>query len=85
MRKSTYENEAGGMKRSTVTIRMDADLKRQLNDMCEQTGRTRSDLIREALKRQIAIIRFRQIRNKVQPLAKARGYFTDEDVFRDIS
>jgi hypothetical protein len=64
---------------------MDADLKRQLNKLCKQTGRTQSELVRDALKRQFAIIRFRQIRRKVLPLAEARGYITDEDVFRDVS
>jgi predicted transcriptional regulator len=73
------------MKTSAVTIRMDADLKRQLNKLCKQTGRTQSELVRDALKRQFAIIRFRQIRRKVLPLAEARGYITDEDVFRDVS
>jgi predicted transcriptional regulator len=73
------------MNRSTVTIRMDPDLKRQLADLCKQTCRTQSDLIRDAIKRQIAIIRFRQIRHKVVPLAEAKGYISDEDVFRDIS
>jgi predicted transcriptional regulator len=73
------------MKTSAVTIRMDMDLKRQLNKLCKQTGRTQSELVRDALKRQFAIIRFRQIRRKVLPLAEARGYITDEDVFRDVS
>lgn len=73
------------MKTSAVTIRMDTDLKRQLNKLCKQTGRTQSELVRDALKRQFAIIRFRQIRRKVLPLAEARGYITDEDVFRDVS
>lgn len=73
------------MKTSSVTIRMDTDLKRQLNKLCKQTGRTQSELVRDALKRQFAIIRFRQIRRKVLPLAEARGYITDEDVFRDVS
>lgn len=73
------------MKTSAVTIRMESDLQRQLDRICRQSGRTRSDIIRDALKRQFAITRFRQIRRKVLPLAEARGYITDEDVFRDVS
>jgi predicted transcriptional regulator len=73
------------MKTSAVTIRMDADLKRQLNKLCKQTGRSQSEIVRDALKRQFAIIRFRQMRGKILPLAEARGYITDEDVFRDVS
>ena len=73
------------MKTSAVTIRMELDLKRQLNKMCKRTGRSQSEVVRDALKRQFAIIRFREIRRKVLPLAEARGYITDEDVFRDVS
>jgi len=73
------------MKTSAVTIRMEVDLKRQLRKMCKQTGRSQSEVVRGALKRQFAIIRFREIRRRVLPLAEARGYITDEDVFRDVS
>ena len=73
------------MKTSAVTIRMDTELKRQLNKLCKQTGRSQSEIVRDALKRQFAIIRFRQMRGKILPLAEARGYITDEDVFRDVS
>ena len=73
------------MKTSAVTIRMELDLKRQLNKMCKRTGRSQSEVVRDALKRQFAIIRFREIRRKVLPLAEARGYITDEDVCRDVS
>lgn len=64
---------------------MDPDLKRQLDDLCKQTGRTQGDLIRDAIKRHIAIIHFRHIRHRVVPLAEEQGYISDEDVFRDIS
>jgi predicted transcriptional regulator len=73
------------MKTSAVTIRMDMELKRQLNKLCKQTGRSQSEIVRDALKRQFAIIRFRQMRGKILPSAEARGYITDEDVFRDVS
>jgi len=73
------------MKTSAVTIRMDTDLKRQLNTLCKQTGRSQSEIVRDALKRQFAIIRFRLMRRKILPSAEARGYLTDEDVFRDVS
>lgn len=73
------------MKTTAVTIRLDTGLKRQLNKVCKEIGRTQSEVVRDALKRQLALIRFRQLRRKVMPLAEARGYVTDEDVFRDVS
>ncbi len=73
------------MKSAAVTIRLEADLERQLDRVCKQSGRTRSDVVRDALKRQLSIIRFEQLRRQVMPFAEARGYLTDEDVNRDVS
>lgn len=71
--------------KSLLTIRLDKDLDRQLNQLVKRTGRTRSDLARDALRRQIAVLQFDQLRRRAMPFAEARGYLTDEDVFRDIS
>ncbi len=73
------------MKSSTITIRLDEALGRELDQACARTGRTRSDLAREALRRQLALLRFERLRRRVLPLAESQGYLTDEDVFRDVS
>ncbi|MDO8737913.1 CopG family ribbon-helix-helix protein [Candidatus Deferrimicrobium sp.] len=73
------------MKTSAVTIRMESDLQRLLDKACKQSGRTRSDIVRDALKRQLSILRFEQLRRQVLPFAEARGYFTDEDVNKAVS
>jgi len=73
------------MKSSTLTIRLDPDLNRQLARQAKRTGRSRSDVAREALRRQLAVAQFEQVRRRVMPLAEAQGYLTDEDVFRDVS
>ena len=39
----------------------------------------------EALRRRVAVLRFEAARRAVLPFAEARGYLTDEDVFRDVS
>jgi predicted transcriptional regulator len=67
------------MKTTTLTIRMEPGLRKQLDKVCTQSGRTRSDIIRDSLKRQLSIIRFEQLRRQVLPYAEARGYPTDED------
>ncbi len=72
------------MKR-TLTIRLDAALERALDKLCAETGRSRSDVVRDALRRQLALLRFERLRRKSMPFAEARGYLTDEDVFRDVS
>ncbi len=73
------------MKTSAVTIRMESDLQRQLDRICRQSGRTRSDIVRDALKRQLSILRFEHLRRQVLPFAEARGYLTDEDVNKAVS
>ena len=71
--------------KGTLTIRLDAELERALDRVCSKTGRTRSDVAREALRRQLALLRFELLRRRVLPFAEARGYLTDEDVVRDVS
>jgi predicted transcriptional regulator len=73
------------MKTSTLTIRLDDALGRALDQACARTGRTRSELARDALRRQLALLRFERLRKRTLPLAEAQGYLTDEDVFRDVS
>jgi predicted transcriptional regulator len=73
------------MKTSAVTIRIEPDLQKLLDKVCKQSGRTRSDIVRDALKRQLSIIRFEQLRRRVLPFAEARGYLTDEDVNKAVS
>ncbi len=73
------------MKSSALTICLDADLERELARAASRTGRCRSDLVRDALRRQLALARFDDLRRRIVPLAEARGYLTDEDVFRDVS
>jgi predicted transcriptional regulator len=73
------------MKTSAVTIRLEPDLQKLLDKVCKQSGRTRSDVVRDSLKRQLSIIRFEQLRRQVLPFAEARGYLTDEDVNKAVS
>ena len=44
-----------------------------------------SDLVRESIRRYVAIERFRALRKRTLPFAEAQGLLTDEDVFRAIS
>ncbi len=67
------------MKTSAFTIRMEPDLQKLLDEVCKQSGCTRSDIVRDSLKRQLSIIRFEQLRRQVLLFAAVRGYLTDED------
>jgi metal-responsive CopG/Arc/MetJ family transcriptional regulator len=56
-----------------------------LDEVCKRSGRTRSEVIRTALKRYLALAEFRRLRRQMMPFAAARGFLTDEDVFDAIS
>jgi predicted transcriptional regulator len=71
--------------KSTLTVRLDEDLDRQLNEVSDALGRSRSEIVRDALRRQLSVLRFEELREQVKPHAEARGYLTDEDVFKDVS
>lgn len=70
---------------SIITIRLDKPLEKLLARVSRQSGRNRSDVVREALRRQLAIQTFEELRKRTAPFAEAAGYLTDEDVFRDVS
>lgn len=73
------------MKTLVVTIRVEPDLRKLLDKVCKQSGRTRIDVVRDSLKRLLSIIRFEQLRRQVLSFAEARGYLTDEDVSKAVS
>jgi predicted transcriptional regulator len=69
----------------TITIRVDAETERMLKRVVKLTGRTRSEITREALRRQLSLDLFEQLRRRVAPFAEARGLLADEDVFKAFS
>ena len=74
------------MKSSTVTIRVDAKLDRELKRLSRSLGQTKSDIARDALKRQVALLRFRKTRQAVLAEIEAKsGVLTDEGVFAVVS
>lgn len=70
---------------STVTVRIPDPLRRELDKFCRQEKRALSDVVRESLRRYVAVERFRKLRAKALPFAEAQGFLTDEDVFKAVS
>ena len=68
-----------------ITIRLDESLERLLDTIVKRTGRTRSEVIRDALRRQLLVLEFEELRRRSMPYAEAAGFLTDEDVFRELS
>jgi len=73
------------MKTATLSIRLDEDLDRLLGKASRQAGRSRSEVARDALRRQLRLTQFEAIRRRTMPFAEARGFLTDEDVFAQVS
>jgi metal-responsive CopG/Arc/MetJ family transcriptional regulator len=71
--------------KGTVTVRLDRSLERSLDRYCRSSGRKRSEVVRDALRRQLSLLAFENLRRQVMPFAEARGYLSDEDVFADVS
>ena len=73
------------MKTSAVTIRLDPSLEELLDEVCSKTGRSRSEVVRDALRRQLTLELFEVARRQIIPFAEAQGIYTDEDVFKLVS
>lgn len=69
----------------SLTIRLDSQLERALNQLAKAQHQTKSEVARELLRRHIAVRQMEETRNKPRPYAEVAGYLTDEDFFRDIS
>jgi metal-responsive CopG/Arc/MetJ family transcriptional regulator len=71
--------------RVTLTISLPDKINRELSALVRRSGKSRSQVVQEALRRQLAIERFRNLREKLVPKGRKAGFYTDEDVFRTIS
>lgn len=69
----------------TLTIRLPDELRSDLQKLSQEQSKPVSDLVRESIRRYVAVEKFRALRKKVLPFAEAQGFLTDEDVFRAIS
>ena len=69
------------MKNTTLTLRLDKELSDMIKAESRRSGRSRSEVAREALKRQLRLSRFESLRRRALPFAEARGILLDEDVF----
>jgi len=70
---------------AVVTVRLEPELEKQLSQISRKLRRSRSDIVRDALRRQLALVRFEETRQQLKRLTEAAGYLTDSDVFRDVS
>ncbi|MBI3322167.1 MAG: CopG family transcriptional regulator [Candidatus Omnitrophica bacterium] len=69
----------------TITLRLPVRLRQELSAISKAEHVPMSDLLREAVRKTIAIHKFRRLRRLTAPFAEAEGFLTDEDIFSAIS
>jgi predicted transcriptional regulator len=70
---------------ATLTIRLPDDLRRELLRLSKERRRPAGEIVRDSLRRYLAVERFRALRERTLPFAEAQGLLTDEDVFKIVS
>lgn len=71
--------------RSTITVSMPREVKKELDRVSSAEGTSRSDIVRESLRDYLFIRQFRSLRRTWVPRAAKRGVYTDQDVFDRVS
>ncbi len=71
--------------RETLTISLPAGLRKQVARASRRGHLTRSEFIRQAVQDKLWEDAIDESRRRLVPLARARGLYTDEDVFKAVS
>jgi len=79
----SYRTGGKSMK-ETLTIRLSSDIRKALKTLSREEHIPISELVRESLRRFIAVRQFRHLRAKIVPYAESQGLYTDDDVFRAL-
>jgi hypothetical protein len=74
---------------STLTVRLTDRENRDLQLACEQTGKTKSEVVRELLAESLRGYRLRAALQaahaELGPAARQSGWLTEDDILRDVS
>ena len=71
--------------RSVLSISLPEKIAEELSTFASETGRNKSDVVKESLSIFLWENKFRKAQKMLFPRAKAAGIVTEEDVFREIS
>jgi len=71
--------------RETVTISVPAAIRKQLTKAAKADGVTQSEFVRKALKTELFRRSLRVARAELLRKARAKGIYTDDDVFKIVS
>jgi predicted DNA-binding protein len=71
--------------RSVISVSLPPDLAGELDRLARETGRTKSDILKESFGAYLWENQFRVLQRYYIPRAKKAGIMTEEDVFRVVS
>jgi metal-responsive CopG/Arc/MetJ family transcriptional regulator len=71
--------------RSVISVSLSDEMASALNKATKETGKGKSEIIKEALRRYLWEERFVNVKKGLKQKAKKIGVVTDEDVFKLIS
>ncbi len=71
--------------RNTMTISLPPAVMREIARIAKAEGVSKSDVVRESVKRSLFIKNVDAVREWAVPKAQAMGVYTDEDVFKIVS
>jgi metal-responsive CopG/Arc/MetJ family transcriptional regulator len=71
--------------KDSISINLPGVLKRKLDKITKQEQLNRNDVVRDALREYFARREFQRLRSSLVLEAEKRGFYTDEDVFRQVS
>ena len=69
----------------TIPVTLPDNLVAGVDALSEADGVSRDQLIRSAIEEYLADRKFHDLRARVVPQAQRAGFYSDEDVFREVS
>lgn len=69
----------------TLTVRLSENETQGLDTLCASSGKSRSEVVREALRAHRLREALRLSQSQLAPLARAAGWLTEDDVLQDVS
>jgi hypothetical protein len=71
--------------RATLTVSLPPELRREMGRAAKGQGVTESEFVRRAVQHELWLEAFNKARRVLVPKARAKGVYTDEDVFKIVS
>jgi predicted transcriptional regulator len=70
---------------AVLTVRLNDEEAAALDRLARATRKSRSDLVRDALRQQALRETLRLLHEDLGPQARSAGWLTEEDILRDVS